>query len=706
MVLSQNVTWETTPFNPPFFPLSVKSPYTSAWTAGGSSEPGKRWPYFGTGGTLGWACYVKVDNATYNVLGTIVASNTTVQTRTEFTATRTIISSRAGPVDIVVTFLSAIDVNDLVRLSLPFSYFSVSVAANDGASHAISVYTDISGEFVTGDTTQTVEWSTTTGNIVLHKMYLQQPIVYNERQQRAQWGAMYLAANQTQGTSWQTGSADALRGLFIKSGVLANTQDSNFRQVGKDWPVLAIAQDLGAVATQAQVATFVLGHSRNPAVQYYTNSGTQERSLYFLSKFSSEEDAIRYSVSDYDNARTASVEFDNRVQTDAARYSPDYASVVAFATRQAFASIEITLSGTGTAADLQDIKLFTKDAAVDNTGASREGVFSSVDSLYSIMPMLIYTNPNLGNYALASFFEYPETRAQSYAPHDLGLRYSRVVAHERQYRNPVDGELCSTMLYAIADRRTMRAAATANMIIMTYAFMRYTGDAKLAAKHYYTLKAWADYLVKNALVHSDQLTGDWFMTTGVSNQTNLALKGLIALKVAELNEDGQDAAKSGLEQWMELSNSGTKFRYESNSEQPQLLHGLYADKILGLNFVPESVYAIQRTQWTSGMSTFTKLFGGKLLTSFSEKFGVPLGDQGTTTSLAWEYFTLAALSTSDTNFLSNSSLTPLKSLAAMMQGDSEVIAPADVYDVITGQAIQGYSLRGNIGGSYALLALK
>ncbi|KAF8745765.1 hypothetical protein RHS02_01031, partial [Rhizoctonia solani] len=706
MVLSQNVTWETTPFNPPFFPLSVKSPYTSAWTTGGSSEPGKRWPYFGTGGTLGWACYVKVDNATYNVLGTIVASNTTVQTRTEFTATRTIISSRAGPVDIVVTFLSAIDVNDLVRLSLPFSYFSVSVAANDGASHAISVYTDISGEFVTGDTTQTVEWSTTTGNIVLHKMYLQQPIVYNERQQRAQWGAMYLAANQTQGTSWQTGTADALRGLFIKSGVLANTQDSNFRQVGKDWPVLAIAQDLGAVATQAQVATFVLGHSRNPAVQYYTNNGTQERSLYFLSKFSSEEDAIGYSVSDYDNARTASVEFDNRVQTDAARYSPDYASVVAFATRQAFASIEITLSGTGPAADLQDIKLFTKDAAVDDTGASRDGVFSSVDSLYSIMPMLIYTNPNLGNYALASFFEYPETRAQSYAPHDLGLRYSRAVAHERQYRNPVDGELCSTMLYAIADRRTMRAAATANMIIMTYAFMRYTGDAKLAAKHYYTLKAWADYLVKNALVHSDQLTGDWFMTTGVSNQTNLALKGLIALKVAELNEDGQDAAKSGLEQWMELSKSGTKFRYESNSEQPQLLHGLYADKILGLNFVPESVYAIQRTQWTSGMSTFTKLFGGKLPTSFSEKFGVPLGDQGTTTSLAWEYFTLAALSTSDTNFLSNSSLTPLKSLAAMMQGDSEVIAPADVYDVITGQAIQGYSLRGNIGGSYALLALK
>ncbi|CAE6416156.1 unnamed protein product, partial [Rhizoctonia solani] len=341
VVLSQNVSWETAPFNPPFFPLSVKSPYTSAWTAGAGSEPGKQWPYFGTGGTLGWACFIKVDNATYNVLGTVIAPNTTVQTRTEFTPTRTIISSRAGPVDLVVTFLSTIDTNDLVRLSLPFSYFSVSAVANDGASHAISVYVYVSGEFVTGDTSQTAEWSTVTGNIVVHKMHLQTTTVYNERQQRAQWGAMYLAANQ----------------------VAIMQLDNNFRAVNKDWPVLAIAQDMGTVAAQAQVATFVLGHTRNPAVQYYAETGTQERSLYFLSKFSSEEDAVRYVVTDYNNARAASTQLDNKVQADASKYPPEYASVVALSTRQAFASMEITLNGTGSAADLQDIKVFTKDAA-------------------------------------------------------------------------------------------------------------------------------------------------------------------------------------------------------------------------------------------------------------------------------------------------------------------------------------------------------
>ncbi|CAE6448516.1 unnamed protein product [Rhizoctonia solani] len=606
VALAQNVSWQTAPFNPPMFPLSVKSPYTSAWTTGAASEPARNWPYFGTGG---------------------------------FTPTRTIISSRAGPVDLVVTFLSALDTNDLVRLSLPFSYLSVSAVSNDGANHAVSVYTDITGEFLTSDSRQS-----------------------------------------TDGTTWQNGDANTLRNNFLKTGKLPNTQDTGFRTVGDRWPVVGFAQDLGTIAAQAQVATFVLGHSRNPAIEYYTTNGKENRSLYFLSKFSSEDDAVRYAVTDYNNARAASTEFDTKVQTDAAKYPADYASVVAFTTRQAFASMEITLSGTGSGANLQDIKVFTKDAAVDDQGSSREGVLSSVDSLYSIMPMLIYTNPNLGNYGLASMLEYAlVSGVSSFAVHDLGLRYPRVASHAQQSRNPLD--------------------ATANMIIMTHAFMRYTGDAKLAAKHYYTLKRWADYLVSNAISHQEQLTGDWFTTTPAANQTNLALKGLIALKsmveiqkaVGMTNESStyENAANSGLEQWIQLSSSGTKYTYQSTTQQPQLLHGLYADKILGLNFVPDSVYAQQRTQWTAGMKAF----------------GVALNGEGTTTSTAWQYFTLAALTASDTSLLSNSSFTPIKNFVMKAQTATKVIAPADVYDVTTGNAVQGYGLRGNVGGSYALLAL-
>ncbi|CAE6439171.1 unnamed protein product, partial [Rhizoctonia solani] len=249
------------------------------------------------------------------------------------------------------------------------------------------------------------------------------------------------------------------------------------------------------------------------------------------------------------------------------------------------------------------------------------------------MPMLIYTNANLGNYALASLLEYaPVSGVTSYAVHDLGLRYPRVISHEQQSRSPLD--------------------ATANMIIMTHAFMRYTGDAKLAAKHYYTLKRWADYLIDNATFHQEQLTGDWFVTAPAANQTNLALKGLIALKsmveiqkaVGMNNESSpyENAANSGLDQWIQLSSSGTKYTYQS-SQQPQLLH---------------------------------------------EPFGVPLTGEGTTTSTTWQYFTLAALTASDTTLLSNSSFTPIKNFVMRSQGDAKVIAPADVYDAVSGNAVE------------------
>jgi hypothetical protein len=48
LAIAQNVTWQTAPFNPPAFPLVVKSPYTSVWAAGATAQVARQWPYFGT----------------------------------------------------------------------------------------------------------------------------------------------------------------------------------------------------------------------------------------------------------------------------------------------------------------------------------------------------------------------------------------------------------------------------------------------------------------------------------------------------------------------------------------------------------------------------------------------------------------------------------------------------------------------------------
>ncbi|KEP53542.1 putative glutaminase GtaA [Rhizoctonia solani 123E] len=504
-------------------------------------------------------------------------------------------------------------------------------------------------------------------------MTLQNPSIYTESRQRAQWGALYFASNQVSGgTTWQTGQDIVVRQQFLSTDKLANTQDINFRKVSDNWPVMAFAQDLGIVTSgYTGRANFVLGHLRDPVVQYQTPTSPEARSLYSMSKFLTEEDALNFALNDWVPATKTSARFTARLIKEGEGISPDYMGVLSASTLQAFASMELTVS-TATKS-IQDPKLFIKDSAVQEDGSS---IFTSVNSLYSIMPMFIYTNPRLGNCGLRSLLEYAKFYNQSFAAHDIGLRYGEAVVNPN------------------------RTDSTASMIIMTYAFMRYTGDAELPA--YDTLKTWADYLIENALFHSPEVTGDWFVGEAAGpagNMTNVALKGLIALRsmveiekyvIGKSNVSPKylDAANSGLERWIQLSDYGTKFSYQSNTKQ-YLLHALYADKLLGLNFVPESVYARQRTQYTSGM----------------KQYGVPLTDANNFTTIAHQYFTIAALTAGNSTFLGNSTFTAIKNYTGASV-NANLTALADTYNADTGVAVAQTVARGNVGGAYAVLALK
>lgn len=84
--------------------------------------------------------------------------------------------------------LSSRKPTDLVKQSIPFSYMAVSagdyicydsktkidfisIAATDGKSHSVQVYSDISAEWVSGDNSLTVNWnSTTSGSILTHQV--------------------------------------------------------------------------------------------------------------------------------------------------------------------------------------------------------------------------------------------------------------------------------------------------------------------------------------------------------------------------------------------------------------------------------------------------------------------------------------------------------------------------------------------------------
>ena len=76
--------------------------------------------------------------------------------------------------------------DDLVKQSLPFSYMAVSAASNDGVEHSVQVYTDISGEWITGDTALVANWSTSTATdeTIIHAIQLRDQLEFQEASDR------------------------------------------------------------------------------------------------------------------------------------------------------------------------------------------------------------------------------------------------------------------------------------------------------------------------------------------------------------------------------------------------------------------------------------------------------------------------------------------------------------------------------------------
>jgi hypothetical protein len=101
-----------------------------------------------------------------------------------------------------------------------------------------------------------------------------------------------------------------------------------------------------------------------------------------------------------------------------------------------------------------------------------------------------------------------------------------------------------------------------NMIITTLAYAQRAQDTAYLTQHYAILKQWTGYLVDEALIPANQLSTDDFQGQ-LANQTNLALKGIIAIQamseIASKTGNGADAtnysniAHDYIGQWQEMA---------------------------------------------------------------------------------------------------------------------------------------------------------
>ncbi|KAH9018582.1 hypothetical protein EDB84DRAFT_1276099 [Lactarius hengduanensis] len=277
---------------PAAIPLVVRLPYLSPWNFTADIE--NRWSRtsshqsdstsndacsflhstFTAFQYLGIPVHVHVDNITitYSFLGGSPRVNGRVNlTNTVITPTQTKLTAQAGPMQFNLTFLNPIEPRDWVKQSIPFSYLSLTAETLDGAAHAVQVYSDVSGEWLSGDRDHEIRWNTTGldgDSVICHTAKLQNPAVFNEIKTQAEWGTLYYAMKAGENLTWTAGPDDYSRGSFQVNGTLNNQMDQHFRAINSNYPIFGIARDLGTIQAMQDPIVWTIGFTMDPAIQY------------------------------------------------------------------------------------------------------------------------------------------------------------------------------------------------------------------------------------------------------------------------------------------------------------------------------------------------------------------------------------------------------------------------------------------------------
>jgi len=270
---------------------------------------------------------------------------------------------------------------------------------------------------------------------------------------------------------------------------------------------------------------------------------------------------------------------------------------------------------------------------------------------------------------------------EKYAIHDVGFHYPNATGHADS-----------------SGVEEMQLEESGNMLILSLAYSQRSGDTDFLSRHYALLKQWADVLVQDTLIPASQISTDDF-AGALQNQTNLALKGIIALEAMSLiaNMTGHSSDGAGysttahnyIDQWQSFGIASTANQRHTTLAYGQndthgLLYNLYADALVQTNLVPRSVYQMQS-------NFYPTIFNN---------FGVPLDTRHGYTKSDWQMW-CAAVSDTDTR---NAFIQVL----AKWINETPAAGPAtDLFETDTGNYWAGphFNARPVVGGWFSLLAL-
>lgn len=603
-----------TPLHPPSAPLVTRGPYVSTWQPNGIA-PGTM-SQFWQGAPKPITGIVAIDGKPFLFLGAPVGTdvpNTMAETALRITPTQSVFTFAGGGITLTVDFLSPVEPSDFMRQSIPLSDITMSAQSNDGSTHTVSIYMDIEGAWGSGSATDDIAWmpeEVSSGQTPLDAWSVgpAMPQVFSTKNSYPEWGRVLWATSADSTLSKQSGPAATVRGRFLATGALNNSNDTDQPRAISTRPVFAFARALGTVgAVESRPVTFLLGHVRDPAIEYF---GQPIRSLW-TKYFPDAETMLAFAFDDRATALKRAEALDNQITATAMTIGgAQYAALTALSLRQAFAATELINTPNEPSLLLEEI--------------SSNNDISSVDVIYPSMPVFLALKPRLLRALLAPLLFYGESGRfpEAYAVHDLGT-YPRVTGHD-------DG-----------NDESMPVEASASMLLMVDAYIQKAPlkEAQAyASAHYPILKQWTEFLLQTptATVHGCPfsppggvlapvlapvgLDSQYELTTldalgCIAHSVRLGVKGLLAVgamsQIAAYAGNLDDSTRYGsLAQteaatWAagaqnnDSSHLLRSFREPTTALSPstaaepdsdyELKFDFFADRLLGLNLVPSAI---------------------------------------------------------------------------------------------------------------------
>ena len=579
---------------------------------------------------------------------------------------------------------------------------------------------------------------------------LDQSYMFGEEYDFPQWGNFSYTTSPmgAKNFSFESGYAADVRFRFVTKHALDDIVDSDYRGYGSREPVFAFAHDFGRRASSAQIR-YTIGSIQTPIIRYLHEGGISSLLPWWQKCYGDMYSLIAYHWNDFDTVSQIGADFEAQLKADVASYYeenpamiysnstpevppfysngsesyttgvdqygqeyifdpntaygfldpnnftgiaiPDvaeaeaYYSIVALSARQIMAAyvyaIPPTTSSCGTA---------PLDGSTDDTPLmfqkeiSSDGNVNTVDVLYPATPYFLWANPEMIKYTLEALYQNAESGfyPNGYSMHDLGSNFPNATGH-------VEG-----------NDEYMPVEESGNMILMSYAYYKFSGDSAWITSHYTILKQWANYLIQFSLIPSAQLSTDDFAGQLV-NQTNLAIKGIVGLQamsaIARIADEAADAANFSAtaldyyDQWeyfaIDPSKSHTLLAYQWRSSWG-LLYNTYFDKLLNLGIIDPAVYDMQSAWYPQ----------------VSQIFGVPLDNRHHYTKSDWEMWTAATCSPETRRLFVNA-------LAYWLNFTSTEYPFTDLYETVdTGYYpvkpdSVTFKARPVVGGHFSLLAM-